>query len=313
MATPTSVFGNYAPAMEEPYGIESSLAKEATGGSSALAATLMDQYWLERQMRQGDYASRMADQMQFGKQQLLAQMQDQNLKHILEASKIPGALQMIASGPGYSNLTAGIDPAALQNTADWAGRTALANILHQSGTGINQLGEAGLITTPEAATGVTGLPFTQTDPRAIAVAGMREQASGAPKYTDTVKQDPTGRVIETGRNVQYRGTPPTTLPQAPGPVTPPRSNTTVTPPTTQGQDSATEAPPTTSYRQADPATVAGVDRFLKSPSARGDPRLAKALSGYINGKPHVVMDGSGGIWVIGGDGSMTPMTPTGQQ
>jgi hypothetical protein len=155
--------------MQEPYTIENTLAKEATGGSSALAATMLDQYWFERQQREGQYADRMANQMAFGQQQLHAQLLDQNMKNMTEAAKVPGALQMFASSPQYAQPFAGMDPSAVQQTGDIAAQTAQSQILKNTGQGAQGFAAGGYglpITGLQTATGMQGI--TPQMPTAVA-------------------------------------------------------------------------------------------------------------------------------------------------
>lgn len=164
VATAGSILGNYAPQMEEPYGIETALAKGASQGSQALEGTMLDSYWLERQMREGDYAQRLANQMAFGQQYLAQQGNDAAMRAITEGAKTPGVLNMLASSPQYGGMFAGMDPGAINNAADMAQRIAQSSIYKNTGQGTQGFATAGANIPPEAISAATGIPGVTLGP-----------------------------------------------------------------------------------------------------------------------------------------------------
>jgi hypothetical protein len=175
---------------------------------------LLGQYWLERQGREAQYADRLNDQMAFGQQQLHAQLLDQNMRNMTEAAKVPGALGMYASSPYYSSVFQGMDPAAIQQTSDYAAQAEAAKNFQASMTGYNQAAQGGLQLDPSVV-GQTGTPTAPALVRAATIHGQyglagalaRAKAAAGPVETFT----DTG---EAGAPIQYQLRIPGTVPAA---------------------------------------------------------------------------------------------------
>lgn len=324
MATTGSLLGTYAPQMQEPYQIETNLADRATGGSAAMANTLLGQYWLERQMREGQYADRMANQMQFGQQQLHAQLLDQNMKALSEGAKTPGLLQMYASSPQYAGIFSGMDPNAIANAVDLTQAQGRANIVQAAGRGLAPMAMAGYNIPMPDVSAVTGLPNvtqgTAVPVQAaqinaagrIAAAQARGAASGGPTWTYTASPNDVGGVLQT----KGRGQPPpgygVTLPPPPASSAP--ASVTSAPAVTPSTGPNKAAPPPPNYSKLDAQTnqyvQAGVEKQIKA----ANPTMYKDIvSGYVGNKPDSYTDGKGNVVVRGRSGNLygvgKPATP----
>jgi|SRR5215469_223701 len=169
--TSGSLLGTYAPAMQEPYAIESTLAPASTGGSSALANSLLNTYWSERQAREAQYAQRLGDQMAFGQQQLRAQLMDTYAKSVPEFAK-SGTLGMMATTPMFAGL--GADPGAVQQAIAGSEATQAATNFGNVGRGLTGAANYGLNIPPPNITGMTGMQgLSQGTPVPLQVAQER--------------------------------------------------------------------------------------------------------------------------------------------
>jgi hypothetical protein len=118
----------------------------------------------------------MANQMQFGQQQLHAQLLDQNMKNMTEAAKVPGALSMFASSPQYGSAFAGMDPNAVQQASDIASQQAQSGIIKNVGQGAQGFGTAGYNLPVPALSNATGIQgITPGTPIAVAAAAERNK------------------------------------------------------------------------------------------------------------------------------------------
>jgi hypothetical protein len=280
--------------MQEPYAIENTLAKDAVTGNP-MAATLMDQYWFERQQREGQYADRMANQMQFGQQQLHAQLQDSYLKALPDITKA-GLLPAVASSPYFGGAVQGMDPTALQSASDLATSTAQSGVYKNYGQGTQGFATAGLNIPPGPMSTATGVPgITQGTPIAVQAqaehnkglvqaAGIRAAGSGGPQWQYASAPDEAGGTM----TLKGRGAPPTNL----APASP-------------AANQAQRPPP--NYTRAPDALTTQVQTGIEGNKGNNSAVYKDMVSGYIGNKPNTVVDGQGNVFVVGKSGKPWPV------
>lgn len=304
--TSGSLLGNYAPAMQEPYAIETNLADRATGGSSALANTMLNQYWYERQMREGQYADRLNDQMQFGKQQLHAQLMDTYLKSMPDLAK---ANLLPAVGGILQSQVPGLDAGGLQYAADQAAQTTQATNVGNAGRGIGAMAQGGYnVGAPDVSRILGGANVTQTDPALVRAAQIRAagqvaaanaRGGGGTTYTTTyAPADDDSVTVVKGR-------------------TPPPGFTSL-PPAGGGGGGGGGGPPP-NRPTATPAGMKPASDDVKALAAaaieatKTSPHYRNAVGGYVGNKPNAFTDNSGNVFVRGKDGAMIPLGHPGNQ
>lgn len=164
MATVGSLLGNYAPQMEQPYPIESTLSEGVMQGNPA-AISLLGQYNFERQLREGDYASRLADQMAFGQRQLQWQQADTALKAMPELAKnnlLP------ATASTLMTQLPQLDPSGLQYASNQAAASSQAANAGNYGRLLSGAGAYGINIPSADISAATGMPgITPGTPTAV--------------------------------------------------------------------------------------------------------------------------------------------------
>jgi hypothetical protein len=175
-------YGSYSPQAIDPFQIETTLAKEAIT-SPAQAQNLLDLYRIQNQTSQGNYNYELDRQHEFAAQQLAATMADNAEKARIEYAKIPGGVGLMNN----SSLFAGVPQANRDFFSGQQTRLQNANIANIGSDAAYHLVQAGYPTTPQAVTGITGLPTTQGVPLAIQEAAVR--AANAKPETYTVMAD----------------------------------------------------------------------------------------------------------------------------
>lgn len=155
MVSSTSGYGVYQPAAQDPFPIESVLAKIVGENNVGNAANLLGQYHVQNNTAQGNYDYAMQGQHDFAQRQLAAQIADNYTKHMLDAAKTPGGLSLLnapnAGGPG-----GGIDPNLARVIETGLARAQNADILNKSSGGVEHLVSAGFTPSTEQVTEATG-------------------------------------------------------------------------------------------------------------------------------------------------------------
>jgi len=159
-------YGNYSPREDQPYPIETELAKLAAT-SPAQAQNMLDTYQLQRQTAGNNYDLAMQGQHEFAKQQLAQQLYEAKIKAAPEYFKTPG----LARVAGSQGLVPGVSDADLAPSVAQAENAIGATNLEHAGAGVNSFSQAGYgipIAAVQNITGVNGI-VPQT-PRDIQVA-----------------------------------------------------------------------------------------------------------------------------------------------
>ena len=159
-------YGNYSPREDQPYPIETELAKLAAT-SPAQAQNMLDTYQLQRQTAGNNYDLAMQGQHEFAKQQLAQQLYEAKIKAAPEYFKTPG----LARVAGSQGLLEGVSDADLATSVAQAENAIGATNLEHAGAGVNSFSQAGYgipIAAVQNITGVNGI-VPQT-PRDIQVA-----------------------------------------------------------------------------------------------------------------------------------------------
>jgi hypothetical protein len=203
---PLSMYGNTNPKGLEPFQIESVLAPLAVGNNQAEAQMMLENYQQQRQASTNLYGQDLQQQHQAFYDQLANQMQQAQMKEIPNLLKAPGGAALLGPG-GLPGMSMGADPSVIQDAINRANAAQAAESLQKSGTGINQLSQAGMPTTPQAASGVTGLPIPQyLGPALVQKAQIDEAArlgaasigaagKGQPSASMQVRDPNTGELI----------------------------------------------------------------------------------------------------------------------
>lgn len=154
---PTASYGSYSPQEDNPFPIETDLARIASGADPTAALNMLDRYRVERATAMGNYNLAMGGQHDFAKQQLAAQIADNAAKNLKGFMDVPGGYGAIANTPGYGYLTGGASPD--QQAAFTGQQTRLQNaeIAQKGGAAAYSLAQAGNPATNESVSGVTGL------------------------------------------------------------------------------------------------------------------------------------------------------------
>ena len=165
---PAASYGNYSPREDQPYPIESELAKLAVT-SPAQAQNMLDTYQLQRATAGGNYDLAMQGQHDFARQQLAQQLYEARLKAAPEFFKTPGMARLV----GSQGLIPGVSDDDLGPSVQQAENAIGATNLEHAGSGVNAMSQAGYgipIPAVQNMTGITGI-VPQT-PRDIQVANI---------------------------------------------------------------------------------------------------------------------------------------------
>lgn len=306
--TSAGILGNFAPAMQEPYQIESALVPGVEQGNP-FAIGMMGNYNYERQLREGDYAQRLGDQMAFGQQWLKQQQADTALKNMGELAKnnlLPATSSVL------QGLIPGLDPTGLQFASNEAAATTQATNQGNVGRFLSGAGQYGVnIPAPQLAaiTNIPGAtPGLSTPEKAqqinaagrVAAAQVGAAGRGGPSWQTTLAPDDQGNITV----VKGRGLPPAGYGL---PIPPAGSGGVGTPPAaTVGVNKA--APPPVSYsRVTDPTTLQAAHDAVQAGATTMPAAHKDIVSGYVGNKPNVVTDGKGGLYAVGKSGQPYPL------
>jgi hypothetical protein len=172
---PLATYGSTNPAGVDPWPIETNLAQLATGGSTAEAQNMLENYQQERLAQTNAYNQDLVGQHAFAYQQLAQQMQENYLKAIPEFAK-SGTLDILANAPQYAGAFGGASPDVIQDAIRRATMGQTAETFQKSGTGFNQFAQGGLQVDPNAVPGMAGVKGTLTDPALVRAAQIRANA-----------------------------------------------------------------------------------------------------------------------------------------
>jgi hypothetical protein len=145
MASATS-YQNFSPRALEPYPIESKLSELAYSGygnSPAEAQTALDQYWFERQAHENLYGQEVAAQHEEARQNIAAQLYEQNIKGLTELGKMPGGLALARSSPYYRGVLGGASDDVLNQTIQQQQDAQNAVNFEKSGAGYSSYRHGG--------------------------------------------------------------------------------------------------------------------------------------------------------------------------
>jgi hypothetical protein len=157
MATSSTAYGVTAPSGLDPFPIESVLAKIVGDNNPANASNLLDLYQVQNQTSQGNYNYNLNQQHEFAKQQLQQQMADNYAKHLLEANKTPGGLNLLSQADATRGMFSGVSPDLITNLEANQRASQAATTLEHAGAGAYSATQAGRPITDEANAATGGL------------------------------------------------------------------------------------------------------------------------------------------------------------
>jgi hypothetical protein len=135
-------FGAIAPAAIDPYQIENTLADIIGKNNIGNAQNLLSQYHQQQVASEGNYNYNLQQQHDFARQQLAAQMHENNVKALQEGYKTPGLLDAYNS-PQYADITAGINPEVLRQGSTNLRTMQIAEQAQKGGSAAKELTDAG--------------------------------------------------------------------------------------------------------------------------------------------------------------------------
>jgi hypothetical protein len=173
---------------------------------------MLDMYQMQRGAAANVYGEDLQAQHDYAYQQLAQQMAEARLKATPELLKTPGGASLLGPG-GIPGMGQDTDPGVMQDAMTRANAAVAAENLQKSGTGLNQLSQGGYGTTPQTASGVTGLPIPAYSGPALAqaatirgqyqLAGDRIKAAAGGGGGAPITEE--GTDPETGQKVSFRG------------------------------------------------------------------------------------------------------------
>lgn len=204
-------YGVTAPGGTDPYPVETALATEVGKNSPQEAYNLLNMYGIQNMVGADNYNYALAGQHDFAKQQLAAQMHENNMKALEAGYKTPGLLAAYNS-PQYADIVAGIDPNQMQNASTNLERAQSAETFQKAAGGAYSAVEAGFDPNAqklaELTGGVTGQQGEALSTKNTIIAANARLAAAALRANATkAAAGPTQSIqIETNRgkmNVTY--------------------------------------------------------------------------------------------------------------
>jgi len=166
---------------------------------------MLYRYQSDRDAASNQYTNELDTQHQFARQQLSQQLYENQLKALTEATKTPGALDIISSSPQYSGVLGGADPSVVGGVAQHLTNLQNAEQFQKAGAGLASADSAGWQVGNADASRLAGAPVVSGLSRAervaniganarIAAAGIRGGQEKQPGITETLPVGPNGEI-----------------------------------------------------------------------------------------------------------------------